>query len=293
MFKGTGTAIITPFTQKGVDYDGLAKLIEYQIDNNIDALFVCGTTGEASTMTEKEQANVHKFCIKQVANRVPVIVGTGCNCTATAVERTKRAAKLGADGVLVVTPYYNKCTQDGLVAHYSAISDCADIPVFAYNVPARTGVNILPQTAQKLTDIKNIVAIKEASGNLEQIKKTIELTQGSNIEVFSGDDGLAIDIIKLGGQGLISVASNVAPREMHEMTTLALSGKIKQAEAMSDKYQELFKELFSEVNPIPVKYACSLLGLCQNNLRLPLTPMTADNAQKLKNTMIEFGIIER
>lgn len=291
MFNGTGTALITPFSENGVDYARLEALIEYQISNNIDALVVCGTTGEPATMTEKERKQVIKFCIKKIGNRVPTIVGTGCNCTANAVESSKMAEKLGADGVLVVTPYYNKCTQNGLFLHYKAIADATDLPIIAYNVPSRTGVNLLPETAKRLTEINNLIGIKEACGKLDQIKETINAVKGSNLNVFSGDDALAVEIIKLGGRGLISVSSNLMPQQMHDMITLALNGDWTAAEKMSKNFAPLFAQFFSEVNPIPIKYACSQKNLCKNILRLPLTPLSEDKAQTLLATLKEFNLL--
>lgn len=293
MFNGTGTALITPFFENGkIDYKSLDNLIEFQISNNIDALVILGTTGEPPTMTEKERNQVLKFCIKKIANRVPVIAGVGCNCTKDTIRMSKNAEKFGADGLLIVTPYYNKCTQNGLYLHYKGIAEAVNIPIIAYNVPGRTGVNILPLTAKRLTDVKNIVGIKEACGNLDQIKETIEAVKGSDINIFSGDDGLAIDIIKLGARGLISVASNVIPQQMHDLTTFALNGNIAEAEKMSKELAPLFADLFIEVNPIPVKYACYKLNLCQNVLRMPLTPLSADCAIKLESIMKSLNILK-
>lgn len=291
MFKGTATALITPFTDNGVDYESFEKLIESQIDGGINALVVCGTTGEPVTMTDSEKKSVMQWAIQHINHRVPTILGTGCNCTATAVENTKYAESLGADGVLVVTPYYNKCTQNGLVEHYKAINNCTSLPIIAYNVPSRTGVNILPETAQRLAELSNIKGLKEACGKLDQIATTYDLIKGSDTILYSGDDGLALDITEIGGSGVISVASNVIPSQMVQMMNLALEGKWEEARALESKYQALFHSLFLEVNPIPVKFACSKLGLCRNILRLPLTPMSQEPSQKLESVMRELNLI--
>ncbi len=292
MFEGTGTALITPFNDQGVDYQSLELLLDNQINNNIDALFICGTTGEPATMTTQERNQVIDFCIKYINHRVPTFIGTGCNCTAQAVENSIMAEKMGADGLLVVTPYYNKCTQQGLFLHYKAISDSVNIPIFAYNVPGRTGVNLLTETALRLTELKNIRAIKEACGNLEQIGNTINAVKGSQISIYSGDDSLAVDIIKMGGKGLISVASNLIPSVMRDLTHFALEGNIEQAQSLNTKYHDLLKALFLEVNPIPIKHACSMVGLCKDQLRLPLTTMSASQAEKLDAVMRNLNLIK-
>lgn len=292
MFRGTGTALITPFTQDNqVDYTALDALIEKQIASGIKCLFICGTTGEPTTMTEQEKNNLIAYSIKKINHRVPTFIGTGSNCTAHAVESSRYAQECGADGILVVTPYYNKCTQEGLYLHYKAINDAVNIPIVAYNVPGRTGVNILPETARRLTQLKNIKGLKEACGNLEQIAQTAKVLEGSEILLYSGDDGLALDVIRLGGQGLISVASNLIPEQMSTMLDCALSDNMGKALAINDFYNELFSALFYEVNPIPIKYACSAIGLCQNVLRLPLTPMSEAQAQRLEAVMRKVNII--
>lgn len=286
------TAIITPFTKSGVDYDSFAKLIEYQIDGGIDGIVFIGTTGEPATMTGAEKKTLRDFAIKQVKGRVPVIFGTGSNCTQTAVDNSVLAKEEGADGILVVTPYYNKCTQEGLFLHYKAIADKCDLPMIIYNVPGRTGVNILPETAGRLArSIPSIVGIKEACGNLEQITETAEAIKGTRLQLMSGDDKLAVDIARLGGTTLISVASNALPKEFAEITALANSNNFDKADMILNKYDKFVDLLFSEVNPIPIKYACSLLGLCQNELRLPLTPMSEAKAQLLKAEMQRLHII--
>ena len=292
MFEGTYTAIITPFSKTGIDYDGFEKLIESQINGGINGIVFIGTTGEPATMTSTEKKQLRDFAIKRVGGRVPVIFGTGSNCTATAVENSIAAKDEGADGILVVTPYYNKCTQEGLYLHYQAIADKCDLPMIIYNVPGRTGVNILPETAGKLArNIKSIVGIKEACGNLEQIAKTAKAVEGTQLQMMSGDDKLAVGIARLGGTTLISVASNALPKEFSQIMAYAGAKDFDSADALLNKYGNFVDLLFSEVNPIPVKYACHLLGLCQNELRLPLTPMSEINAQRLKAEFQRLYII--
>lgn len=292
MFEGTFTAIITPFTKTGVDYESFAKLIEYQIDSGINGIVFIGTTGEPATMTSEEKKNLRAFALKQVGGRVPVIFGTGSNCTQTAVESSIVAKDEGADGILVVSPYYNKCTQEGLYLHYEAIANKCDLPMIIYNVPGRTGVNILPETVGRLArSIPSIVGIKEACGNLEQIAKTAESVKGTNLQLMSGDDKLAVDIAKLGGTTLISVASNALPKEFTEIMKYTGEKDFDKAQSLYNKYDKFVDLLFSEVNPIPIKYACSLLGLCQNELRLPLTPMSAKKASELKAEMQKLNIV--
>ena len=292
MFEGTFTAIITPFTKTGVDYVALEKLIEYQIEGGIDGIVFCGTTGEPATMTGDEKKALRDFALKKVDGRVPVIFGTGSNCTQTAVDNSVLAKKEGADGILVVTPYYNKCTQEGLYLHYEAIADKCDLPMIIYNVPGRTGVNILPETAGRLAHaIPSIVGIKEACGNLEQIAKTADAIKGTQLQLMSGDDKLAVDIARFGGTTLISVASNALPKEFREVMALANAKDYDKADLLLNKYDKFIDLLFSEVNPIPIKYACWLLGLCQNELRLPLTPMSEAKAQTLKAEMQRLNII--
>ncbi|MDE6372556.1 MAG: 4-hydroxy-tetrahydrodipicolinate synthase [Clostridia bacterium] len=292
MFEGTFTAIITPFGKSGVDYDSFEKLIEYQINGGIDGIVFIGTTGEPATMTSAEKKALRDFAIKQVNGRVPIIFGTGSNCTATAVENSIIAKDEGADGILVVSPYYNKCTQEGLYLHYEAIANKCDLPMIIYNVPGRTGVNILPETAGRLAhSIPSIVGIKEACGNLEQIAKTAQAVKGTNLQLMSGDDKLAVDIARLGGTTLISVASNALPKEFTQVMAYANTKDFDKADMLLNKYDRFIDLLFSEVNPIPIKYACSLLGLCQNELRLPLTPMSDSKAKVLKEEMQRLNII--
>ncbi|SHI40534.1 4-hydroxy-tetrahydrodipicolinate synthase [Butyrivibrio fibrisolvens DSM 3071] len=292
VFKGAGVAIATPFNQDGsVNYDEFARLIEYQIANDTDAIIVCGTTGEAATMSEKEHMDVVKFCIDKVNHRIPVIAGTGSNCTQTAVELSKEAEEYGADAVLSVTPYYNKATQDGLVAHFGAVADAIKIPVIMYNVPSRTGCNILPATAAKLVREKdNIVGIKDAAGNLSQTAEMMHLTDGA-IDLYSGNDDQVVPIMSLGGIGVISVLSNVAPKQTHKMCELALKGDFAGAADIQLKAIPLIKALFAEVNPIPVKKAIEFLGFEAGPLRLPLTEVSPEHAQQLKKAMQDFGLI--
>ncbi|MGN0771816.1 MAG: 4-hydroxy-tetrahydrodipicolinate synthase [Christensenellales bacterium] len=291
MFKGTATALITPFDERGIDYDSFGAFIDRQIEQGIDALLVCGTTGEPATMTATEKLQVIEWAIKYINHRVPTIIGTGSNCTATAIENTKFAEKIGADYALVVTPYYNKCTQEGLYQHYKAINDNVSLPIIAYNVPSRTGVNILPETARRLSDLGNLKGIKEACGNIEQIKKTYSLIKDSDTLLYSGDDGIAVDVVEMGGAGVLSVASNVIPGAMSNMIRLALNGNIEEARKEESKYAELFKALFYEVNPIPAKYACSRMGLCKNLLRLPLTTMSDKESQRLEKVLQQLRLI--
>ena len=293
IFKGAGVAIATPFYENGeVNYEEFGKLIDFQIDNGTDAIIVCGTTGEAATMSEKEHMDVVKYCIDKVAKRVPVIAGTGSNCTQTAIELSKLAQEYGADGILSVTPYYNKATQNGLIAHFTAIAEAIDIPVILYNVPSRTGTNILPETAVKLCrDVKNIVGIKDATGNLSQTAKMMQLADGC-IDLYSGEDGLVVPIMSLGGIGVISVLSNVAPKQTHDMCAKALEGDFAGAREIQLKALPLVDALFSEVNPIPVKAALKMIGIEAGPLRLPLTEMTDEHKAVLKKAMEDFGLIK-
>lgn len=290
MFKGVATALITPFTENGIDYAAYEKLIEYQIRNGIAALLVCGTTGEPATMTAAEKTDLIKFTIAKVAKRVPVIVGTGTNCTATTIENSMQAEKFGADGVLLVTPYYNKCTQEGLFLHYKAVADAITIPAITYNVPGRTGVNISPETCAKLAKVKNIVAIKEACGNIAQIAEVARVLKGTSMELMSGDDGLILPMMAMGTTALISVASNAIPATMVKIMDLYFNGKYAECQDLFFKYRPFMEKIFCEVNPIPIKYACSTLGLCKNILRLPLTPLSEKSAKSLDTVMQEVAI---
>lgn len=292
MFKGLGTAMITPFDADGaVDYSALEKIVDGQLKGNVDALFVCGTTGEPPTMNAAEREKVIKSVIDQVNGKIPVFVGTGSNDCAHAVELSKHAQEMGADGVLAVTPYYNKCTQDGLYLYYKAINDAIDIPIVAYNVPGRTGVNMKSETVERLTSLKNVKGVKEASGNIAQILETSRRIRGSQINLYSGDDCIAVPIMSVGGSGLISVASNAIPSIMSEMIHAWLDGDHAKALGMQMKYQPFFDAMFLEVNPIPVKTACALLDMCKPYMRLPLTTLTDGNREKLEKIMKDLAIL--
>lgn len=292
MFKGLGTAMITPFDADGaVDYSALEKIVDSQLKGNVDALFVCGTTGEPPTMNAAEREKVIKSVIDQVNGKIPVFVGTGSNDCAHAVELSKHAQEMGADGVLAVTPYYNKCTQDGLYLYYKAINDAIDIPIVAYNVPGRTGVNMKSETVERLTSLKNVKGVKEASGNIAQILETSRRIRGSQINLYSGDDCIAVPIMSVGGSGLISVASNAIPSIMSEMIHAWLDGDHAKALDMQMKYQPFFEAMFLEVNPIPVKTACALLDMCKPYMRLPLTTLTDVNREKLEKIMKDLAIL--
>lgn len=293
MFKGLGTALITPFEEDGrIDYTSLEKLICAQLDAGVNALVICGTTGEPPAMTDTERADVIRFAVRTVAGRIPVIAGTGSNCTASAAANSRRAEELGADGVLVVTPYYNKCTQDGLFLHYRMVAESTSLPVIAYNVPGRTGVNLLPSTAARLTEIPNLAGIKEASGNITQVINTAKAIEGSNISLFSGDDPAALPIFAVGGVGLISVASNAVPARIKELTDACLAGDYATARKLQYRYQRFFELMFAEVNPIPIKAACALLGLCKPYMRLPLTQATDATTAALREEMKKLSFIE-
>lgn len=290
IFKGCGTAISTPFTEDGVNFEEFGKLLEDQIQNKVDAIIVCGTTGEASTMTVDERKETIKYAVEKVAGRVPVIAGTGSNCTAQAVEMTKFVESIGVDGALVVTPYYNKTTQDGLVAHYRTIAESTKLPIILYSVPSRTGVNILPETCKKLSEIENIVAIKEASGNISQIAEIAKLC-GDELNIYSGNDDQIVPIMSLGGLGVISVLSNIMPEYTHNITENYANGNVREACKMQLESIDLIKALFSEVNPIPVKQALNFMGYHYGKPRLPLVPMSEAKAEKLKEEMKKFDLV--
>lgn len=284
LFKGCGTAISTPFNQTGVNLKEFEKLINFQIDNNVDAIIVCGTTGEASTMTKEEKIDTIKCAIKTTNSRVPIIVGTGSNDTLQTIEMSKIAQDLGADGLLVVTPYYNKTTQKGLISHFSLIAKSVDLPIILYNVPSRTGMNILPKTCLELSKIENIVAIKEASGNISQVAEISQLC-GSNLHIYSGNDDQIIPILALGGIGVISVLSNIKPSFTHDMVISFLNGDIKKAKELQLKAIPLIQTLFSEVNPIAIKSALNMIGFNFGIPRLPLVEMSID-----KQTLLKFEL---
>ena len=289
IFEGMASAIITPLNEKGIDYELFAKLIEWQIAEGIDGLVVCGTTGEGATLTDEEHKSAIEFMVKQVNGRVPVIAGTGSNDTAYAVELTKHASLMGVDGVLTVTPYYNKATQKGLIKSFTQIADASSVPVILYNVPSRTGVNIAPKTVLELSKHPNINAIKEASGDISQIAEIAHLC-GDNINIYSGNDDQVVPIMSLGGKGCISVLSNLLPKETSEMCRLFREGDVKAAARLQLKYIPLINALFSEVNPIPVKAAMAKMGFCEDYLRLPLTPMEDATRENLYLQMKNAGI---
>lgn len=290
IFKGCGTAIVTPFSENGVNFDEFQRLIEFQISEGADALIICGTTGEASTMTIEERKETIKFAVEVASKRIPIIAGTGANCTQNAIEFTKWAESAGVDGALVVTPYYNKTTQAGLIAHYTAIAQSTTLPIIVYSVPSRTGVNILPETCLELSKISNIVAIKEASGNLSQIAEIKALCR-ENLHVYSGNDDQIIPILSLGGIGVISVLSNVAPKFTHKMIQNFFDGKIIEATDMQLDSIYLIKALFSEVNPIPVKAALNMIGYNVGTPRLPLIEMSEKGKEKLKTELKNFNLL--
>ncbi len=289
-FKGTMTAMITPFTQNGVNFDALEKTIEHQIKGGTDALLILGTTGEPATMTEKEKHDVITCANECINKRVQLIIGTGSNSTAHAVENSINAQKLGADGILVVTPYYNKCTQKGIVEYYKSVCSAVDIPVIAYNVPGRTGVNISPATAEALSYIPNMAGIKEACGNMSQICLTMSKVR-ERMDIFSGDDGLNLPIFAIGGAGCISVASNIAPKLVKDVYNYYSSGDMQGAIALTDRLLPFYNALFNEVNPIPVKAGMALLGFEVGSPRSPLTDIEDSNLTILKNCMKELNLL--
>lgn len=292
IFKGAGVAIVTPMYENGeVNYDQFGKLIEFQIENKTDAIVVCGTTGEASTLTHEEHLDVIRYCVKAVNGRVPVIAGTGSNCTETAIYLSQEAEQAGADGLLVVSPYYNKATQNGLYAHFKMVAESVKIPVLLYNVPGRTGCNILPETVVRLCkDVGNIAGVKEASGNISQIAHLAAISGGC-VDIYSGNDDQIVPIMALGGLGVISVLSNVAPRQTHEICQDFLDGKIAESRRKQLDAMNLCNALFCEVNPIPVKKALNLMGMEAGPLRMPLTDMEPANADKLETAMKAYGIL--
>ena len=289
IFRGMATAMVTPMTSTGVDYPALERFIEFQLENGIHALVAVGTTGESATLTPQERAEVIRFTVRRVNGRVPVIAGTGTNNTQHVLEYTRTACGDGADAVLVVTPYYNKATQGGLIAHYTAVADASDKPVILYNVPSRTGCNLLPETAAKLADHPRIAAIKEASGNMAQVVDLFTACAGK-LDVYSGEDGLTVPILAMGGAGCISVLTNVAPALGVAMTDRFFAGDIAGAAELQCRLMPLIHSLFCEVNPIPAKAGVSALGFGQEHIRLPLTPMEPEHRQTLLARMRELGI---
>lgn len=293
VFTGAGVAIVTPFKENGeVDYEKFADLIEFQIKGGTDAIIVCGTTGESSTLTHEEHLDVIRYCIERVAGRIPVVAGTGSNCTETAIYLSTEAQKAGADALLLVSPYYNKATQNGLYRHYKAIAESVKIPCILYNVPSRTGCNIAPETVVRLcTDVENIVGVKEASGNISQIARLMNLA-GGKVDLYSGNDDQIVPLLSLGGKGVISVLSNVAPRQTHDICARFFAGDTEGSCAEQLRAIPLCSALFCEVNPIPVKKALNLMGKIGGTLRMPLTEMEPENAARLEKAMKDYGILE-
>lgn len=292
IFKGCGTAIVTPFIdEEHVNFDEFRKMLEFQISEGIDSIIVCGTTGESSTMSLEERKQTIKFAIDVVNKRVPVIAGTGANCTKSAIEMTKYAESVGADGALIVTPYYNKTTQAGLIEHYKKIASSTLLPIILYNVPGRTGVNILPETCKELSKVENIVAIKEASGNISQVAEIADLC-GKDLAIYSGNDDQIVPILSLGGLGVISVLSNIVPKETHEIVYEFMNNNISKSLELQLKYLKLIKALFCEVNPIPVKVGLNMIGFNAGTPRLPLVEMSENGKNKLNTQLLNLGLIK-
>ena len=289
IFQGSAVAIITPFNESGINFDVFGRHINFLIENGTDAIVVCGTTGEPATMTESEKQSAIRFAVETVAGRIPVIAGSGGNNTAKVIADSKKAQELGADALLIVTPYYNKCTQDGLVAHFTAVAEAVDLPIILYNVPGRTGVNIQPATLKRLASVKNIVAIKEASGNIEQITEMARLCP--ELDFYSGNDDHVLPLLSLGGKGVISVTANVCPREVHDMVAAWFEGDIARCREIQFRLNPLTKTLFGEVNPIPVKAAVGLLGFDAGIPRLPLTPLSEGPRANLVREMKALGLL--
>ena len=290
LFKGSGVAIITPFNKDGVDFNKLGELVDWHIKENTDAIVVCGTTGEASTMTEQERKDTIKYVVDRVNKRIPVIAGTGSNNTKASIEMSKWAETIGIDGLLVITPYYNKTTQKGLIEHFKAIDTEVNTPIIVYNVPGRTGMNITPNTLLSLTNLKNIVAIKEASGDMSQVAKMKSLC-GDKIDIYSGNDDQIIPVLALGGVGVISVLANIKPKETHDMCKLYMDGKVKEALDIQLDLISLCDALFVETNPIPVKTALNLMGKNVGALRLPLCEMVEGNLKFLKDELKKNNLL--
>ena len=292
IFTGSGVALITPMKSDGsVNYDVLGDLVEFHVQNGTDAIIVCGTTGEAATLSEKEHCETISFVAEKTNGRIPVIAGTGSNDTSTAVMLSKSAASTGVDALLCVTPYYNKTSQQGLVRHFNVVADSVDIPIILYNVPSRTGVNIKPETAAELAKLPRVNGIKEASGDLDQVAKIHELC-GDELNIWSGNDDQIYDILERGGKGVISVLSNIAPKETHDIVAKYLDGDKPASKELMDKYEKLAKAMFVDVNPIPVKEAVSLIGFNAGPLRLPLVEMDEANKKYVKETMEEYGLVK-
>lgn len=288
LFRGSGVAIVTPFTKNGIDFDKLGELLDWHVEQGTDAIIICGTTGESSTMSDEEKKAAYRFTVEKIAGRIPVIAGTGSNDTHHSIELSKYAESVGCDGLLCVSPYYNKTTQKGLIAHYSAIADAVNIPIIVYNVPGRTGLNINADTLKTLSKHKNIAAVKEASGNISQVVE-IGTFCNDDFVMYSGNDDQVVPLLSVGGIGVISVVANIAPKEMHEMVVKYLDGDIKAAMDLQLKIKPLNDALFCEVNPIPIKTAMNLLGFGVGELRLPLVEMSDKNLEYLKNALVDYG----
>ena len=292
IFKGAGVALVTPMKEDmSVDFEKLQELVEFHVKNGTDSIIVCGTTGEAATQSHEEHLATVKACVEYAKGRIPVIAGTGSNCTETAIYLSQKAEEYGVDGLLVVSPYYNKATQKGLVAHFTAIANSVKLPIILYNVPSRTGCNIQPQiVAELVKNVENIVGIKEASGDISQVAKLMQLTDGK-IDLYSGNDDQIVPVLSLGGVGVISVLSNIAPKETHDIVAKYLDGDVKGSLELQLKYLPVVEALFSEVNPIPVKKALNLMGMQVGTLRMPLTEMSEDKAAVLEAEMKKVGIL--
>lgn len=295
IFTGAGVALITPMNADGsVNYEKMREIIEFQIKNQTDAIIICGTTGEASTLSHEEHIECIRFCCEVVDKRIPVVAGTGSNCTATALYLSKEAERAGADGLLLVTPYYNKCTQNGLKAHFTQVADSVNIPILLYNIPGRTGVKITPETVVALCrDVKNIVGVKDATGDISEVANVLALAkkEGVEVDLYSGNDDQIVPVVSLGGKGVISVLSNILPQQTHEMVAAFLAGDAQKSMEMQLSYYDLIGALFCEVNPIPVKKAMNLMGMEVGSLRAPLTEMEEKNAARLADEMKKAGII--
>ncbi len=289
LFTGAGTALITPFTENGVNFDALGNIIEFQIENSVDALIICGTTGEAATMPDKEHLSVIEFAVKKTAGRIPIIAGTGSNDTAHCVELSQEAQNLGADGLLIVTPYYNKCTQKGLMMHFDKVLEKVNLPIILYNIPGRTGMQFKLDTLKELAKDERIVGVKEASGSIEYLTDLVHTCP--ELDVYSGNDDMVVPLLSLGGKGVISVLSNIAPKETHDLCQKFFDGDMKGSLALQMEYLDLIHALFCEVNPIPVKTAMNLMGFNAGPLRLPLCEMDDVNLAKLKSAMADRGLI--
>lgn len=292
IFKGAGVALVTPMKEDlSVDYEKLEELVNYHVENGTDAIIICGTTGEAATLSHEEHLDVIKACVEYTKKRIPVIAGTGSNCTETAIYLSQKAEEYGADGLLVVSPYYNKATQEGLVKHFTAVANSVKLPILLYNVPSRTGCNILPETVVRLVnEVENIVGVKEASGNISQVAKLMELANGK-VDLYSGNDDQIVPVMSLGGIGVISVLSNVAPQQTHDICAKYLEGDVKGSLSLQLKYLSVIDALFKEVNPIPVKKALNLMGKNVGSLRMPLTDMSEANTAILEAEMKKAGLL--